>query len=139
MEDQTSLKQMIQSMSPDGAGVVEGTVTNAAPLEITLTNDAKMTLSANSLIVPEHLTDHEVEADIMMDGGVLYAPTGAEDDKGGHEHPGIEKGGRHAHELKGFQLTGGRMILHTGLKAGEIVYLLSYNNGKKYYVLDRRG
>ena len=51
MEDQTSIKQMIQSMSPDGAGVVEGTVTNAAPLEITLTNDAKMILSANSLIV----------------------------------------------------------------------------------------
>lgn len=50
MEDQTSIKQMIQSMSPDGAGVVEGTVTNAAPLEITLTNDAKMILSANSLI-----------------------------------------------------------------------------------------
>ena len=52
MEDQTSLKQMIQSMSPDGAGVVEGTVTNAAPLEITLTNDAKMIMSANSLIFP---------------------------------------------------------------------------------------
>ena len=58
MEDQTSLKQIIQSMSPDGAGVVEGTVTNVSPLEITLTNDAKMILSAKSLIVPEHLTDH---------------------------------------------------------------------------------
>ena len=139
MEDQTSLKQMIQSMSPDGAGVVEGAVTNVAPLEITLTNDAKMILSANSLIVPEHLTDHEIEADIMKDDGALYAPTGAEDEKGEHEHPGIEKSGEHAQELKGFQLTGGKIILHTGLKAGEIVYLLSYNNGKKYYVLDRRG
>nr|WP_300842426.1 DUF2577 domain-containing protein [uncultured Acetatifactor sp.] len=139
MEDQTSLKQIIQSMSPDGAGVVEGTVTNVSPLEITLTNDAKMILSANSLIVPEHLTDHEIEADIMKDDGALYAPTGAKDEKGEHEHPGIEKSGKHAHELKGFQLTGGKIILHTGLKAGEIVYLLSYNNGKKYYVLDRRG
>lgn len=128
MEDQTSLKQMIQSMSPDGAGVVEGTVTNASPLEITLTNDAKMILSVNSLIVPEHLTDHEIEADIMKDDGALYAPTGAEDEKG-----------EHTHELKNFQLTGGKIILHTGLKAGEIVYLLSYNNGKKYYVLDRMG
>ena len=60
MEDQTSLKQMIQSMSPDGAGVLLGAVTYVAPLEITLTNDAKMILSANSLIVPEHLTDHEI-------------------------------------------------------------------------------
>ena len=75
----------------------------------------------------------------MMDDGALYAPTGAEDEKGEHEHPGIAKSGKHTHELKGFQLTGGKIILHTGLKAGEIVYLLSYNNGKKYYVLDRRG
>lgn len=137
--DKTSLKQMIQGMVPDGAGVVEGTVTKADPLEITLTNDAKMILSANSLIVPEHLTDHEIEADIMMDEGVLHAPTGEEEEKGGHEHPAIEKSGEHKHGLKNFQLTGGKIILHTGLKAGEIVYLLSYNNGKKYYVLDRRG
>ena len=73
MEDQTSIKQMIQSMSPDGAGVVEGTVTNAAPLEITLTNDAKMILSANSLIVPEHLTDHEIEAESMNIRGLQRA------------------------------------------------------------------
>lgn len=139
MEDSTSIKQMMQSMMPDGAGVVEGTVTSASPLEITLTNDAKMALSANSLIVPEHLTDHEVEVDIMLEEGALYAPTGAEDEKGEHEHPGIEKSGEHEHELKNFQLTGGKLILHNGLKEGQIVYLLSYNNGKKYYVLDRRG
>lgn len=139
MEDPTSLKQLIQSMMPDGAGVVEGTVTRAAPLEITLTNDAKMVLSSNSLIVPEHLTDHEVTTDIMMDKGTLHAPTGAEEEKGEHEHPGMEKSGGHEHLLKNFRLTGGKIILHTGLKAGEIVYLLSYNNGKKYYVLDRKG
>ncbi len=109
MKDQTSLKQMIQCMLPDGDGVVEGTVTNAVPLEITLTNDAKMILSANSLIVPEHLTDHEIETDIVMDNDALYAPVRV------------------------------KANLHAGLKAGEIVYLLSYNNGKKYYVLDRRG
>lgn len=139
MEDQTSLKQLIQSLMPDSPGVVEGTVTNASPLEITLTNDDKMTLSANSLTVPEHLTDREIEVDIMADGGILHAPTGAEDEKGEHEHPAVKKGGRHGHELEGFQLTGGKLVLHAGLKAGEIVYLLSYNRGKKYYVLDRRG
>lgn len=139
MEEQTSLKQMIQGMLPDGAGVVEGTVTKASPLEITLTNDAKMILTANSLIVPEHLTDHEIGADIMTAGGSLNALTGAESEKGEHEHPGVGKSGGHVHGLKGFQLTGGKIILHTGLKEGEIVYLLSYNNGKKYYVLDRRG
>lgn len=139
MEDPTSLKQIIQSMVPDGAGVVEGTVTRAAPLEITLTNDAKMVLSSNSLIVPEHLTDHEITADIMMDNGTLHALTGAEEENGEHEHPGMAKSGEHEHKLKNFRLTGGKIILFTGLKAGEIVYLLSYNNGKKYYVLGRKG
>ncbi len=128
MKDATSLKQLIQSMAPDGAGVVEGTVTCTTPLEITLTNDVKMVLSVNSLIVPEHLTDHAVMADIMMEDGALYAPTGGDEDSGEHDH-----------ELMNFQLTGGKIILHTGLKAGETVYLLSYNNGKKYYILDRKG
>ncbi len=139
MEDATSLKQLIQRMAPDSAGVVEGTVTCAIPLEITLTNDAKMVLSVNSLIVPEHLTDHEIVADIMMEDGALYAPTGGDEDSGEHEHPSVVKSGKHDHELMNFQLTGGKIILHAGLKAGETVYLLSYNNGKKYYILDRKG
>lgn len=139
MKDATSLKQLIQSMAPDGAGVVEGTVTCTTPLEITLTNDVKMVLSVNSLIVPEHLTDHAVMADIMMEDGALYAPTGGDEDSGEHEHSGVVKSGEHDHELTNFQLTGGKITLHTGLKAGETVYLLSYNNGKKYYILDRKG
>ena len=31
------------------------------------------------------------------------------------------------------------MTVHNGLKKGEIVALLSFNHGKKYYVLDREG
>jgi len=139
MENETSLKQLIQGMMPEGAGVVEGSVSNESPLKITLANDATMILSENSLIIPEHLTDHEVEVDIIGGEGVLYAPTGGEKDGGSHEHPGIEKGGQHSHELERLHLTGGKMVLHTGLKEGEIVYLLRYNSGKKYYVLDRRG
>lgn len=139
MENGTSLKQLIQGMMPEGAGVVEGSVSKESPLEITLANDAKMILSANSLIIPEHLTDHEVEVDIIGGEGVLYAPTGAEEGGGSHEHPEVEKSGQHSHELESLHLTGGKMVLHMGLKEGEIVYLLRYNNGKKYYVLDRRG
>lgn len=102
MENQTSIKQMLQWMMPDGVGVVEGTVTKALPLEITLTNDAKMVLSINSLVIPKHLTDYEVNANIMGKGQ-------------------------------------GKIIIYSGLKTGEKVYLFFYNNGKKYYVLDRKG
>lgn len=31
----------------------------------------------------------------------------------------------------------GTITIHNGLKAGEKVHLLSLNNGKKYYILDR--
>ena len=31
----------------------------------------------------------------------------------------------------------GEMTVHNGLKVGEKVHLISFNNGKKYYVLDR--
>lgn len=103
MEDCTGLKQMIQNMAPNVPGITEGTVTNVAPLEITLINDAKMILSANSLIVPEHLTDHVINVNIMATS------------------------------------TNSKIVFYTGLKVGESVYLLFYNNRKKYYVLDRKG
>lgn len=139
MEDQTSLKQIIQSLVPEGGGVIEGIVSSDAPLQITLSNDSKMVLSSNSLIVPEHLTDRSIDVDIMMDNGSVYAATGAEDEKGGHEHPGIEKSGEHTHELRNFTLLGGKIAIYSGLREGQIVYLLPYNNNKQYYILDRKG
>ena len=48
MENQTSLKQMIQGMAPIGPGVVEGTVTNVAPLEITLARSEEHTSELQS-------------------------------------------------------------------------------------------
>ena len=55
-QEPTSLKQMFQSMLPEGPSVKEGIVTSTSPLSVTLKNDAKMILSANSLIVPRSLT-----------------------------------------------------------------------------------
>ena len=34
-------------------------------------------------------------------------------------------------------LNGSTITLHNGLKAGELVYLLSYNKGKRYLIIDR--
>ena len=54
MENQTptGLKQLFQSMCPEGPSVVEGIVTNVSPLQVTLVNDSKMNLGENSLVVP---------------------------------------------------------------------------------------
>lgn len=149
----TGLKQLIQGMMPDPGGVIEGTVTSASPLEITLTNDSKMVLSQNSLILPDWLTDVEKTIDIELSGGNIFAATGLEDEKGKHkhehgEHEGHTSGtgehihendGEHVHELKTFSLHGAKIVIFNALKEGEIVLLLSFNEGKQYYILDRRG
>lgn len=96
----TGLKQLIQSLCPDGPGVIEGRVTRASPLQITLANDAKMMLGENSLIVPKHLTNYTVN--VASEGS----------------------------ELKTITVNG-------ALQQGEKVYLLAYNNGKKYFILGR--
>ena len=81
---ETSLKGLIQGLSPEQPGVIEGKVTSTSPLSVTIVNDTKMCLSANSLVVPQHLTSYTV-------------------------------------------------------KIGDVVYLLHYNSGKKFYILDRKG
>ena len=41
-QEPTSLKQMFQSMIPEGPSVKEGIVTSTSPLSVTLKNDAKI-------------------------------------------------------------------------------------------------
>ena len=43
----------------------------------------------------------------------------------------------HSHNLSSFSLSGATITVKNALKVGERVHLLSFNKGKKYYVLDR--
>jgi hypothetical protein len=64
MRDSTSIKQMICEIaekSSVASGVEMGIVSNTNPLTVKLPNDSKMTLYDTDLVVPEHLTDYEVE------------------------------------------------------------------------------
>ena len=72
-ETPTGIKQLIQSMAPEAPSVKEGIVTSASPLEVTLKNDAKMVLTANSLVVPRSLTDYQVEVDLETGAGSLIS------------------------------------------------------------------
>ena len=74
-ETPTGIKQLIQSMAPEAPSVKEGIVTSASPLEVTLKNDAKMVLTANSLVVPRSLTDYQVEVDLETGAGSLISKT----------------------------------------------------------------
>lgn len=151
MDECTSIKQLIQSLMPAGPTVVEGTVTATSPLAITLTNDSKMVLTQNSLVVPRYLTDHQVEVDLRKASGTLASKTKNEEGKHKHEggeHDGHETGdgkhtheddGDHIHHLDTFDLEHGILSMYNGLKKGETVYLLQFDNGKRYFVIDRKG
>ncbi len=145
--DPTSLKGLFQGLVPDPCGALQGKVISASPLKIQATNDDKLIIPASLLIVPKHLTDYNAVVDISVGKGTLTSNT---TESGGHDHSGgthgghdsgngshSHSGGAHVHPLASFVIKGGSMTVYNGLKVGETVHLLSLNNGKKYYVLDR--
>jgi len=150
IHEATSFKEIFQGMIPESLGVIQGRVVEASPLKIQATNDEKLVLSGNNLCVPRHLTDYTAEIDIRLGGGTIDSrtkedgthPHGSSGPHGGHTegagmhmHPETE--GAHVNELETFDITGATIKVCNALKVGETVYLLSFNEGKKYYVLDR--
>lgn len=119
----TSFKQLFQGMAPEGTTVVSGTVVKASPLSIRIENDDKLTVSGSVLLVPKYLTDWTAGVDISLGKGTINSITNNVLD--------------HTHKLSTFSITGATMTVHNALEAGEAVYLLKFNNGKNYLVLDR--
>jgi hypothetical protein len=145
----TSLKEMIQGMIPDNTGVLRGTVISESPLQIQITNDAKLILDQNILIIPRHLSDYTTTCDIKKDSGTIDSQTHTDGQHphgasgghaqyagdGVHAHPGSE--GAHINRLDTFNLYNAYIKVYNHLRQGENVFVLSFNEGKKYYVLDR--
>ena len=146
----TSIKQIFQSMIGDGAQVLIGTVKAVNPLKIQIEGDEKLIIGGNNTAIPWHLTDYTTKATYELDAGEIDSETEGD---GSHYHSGGEHGGHyggdgrhthgkdgtHTHHLVTFTLTQGALTVHNALKAGETVYVLSINNGKRYFVLDRTG
>ena len=115
MADETqSLKGLFQGMIPAACELIQGTVISASPLKIQAANDAKLIIGASSLVVPRHLTTHQVKVSIPASGG----------------HTQYEGSGVHSH-------TEVIMTVYNALQTGDTVHLLAVQNGKKYFVLDR--
>lgn len=148
MENQnpTGLKQLMQSLCPDAPSVIEGRVTRASPLQITLVNDAKMILGENSLIVPKHLTNYTIAVDVSNVGLNLKTDMGGEHTHNEGKHDGhaigdgshTHVGGEHMHTISDVSVSNAMVTVHGELQQGETVYLLAFNNGKQYFVLGRR-
>lgn len=140
MENPTSIKQLIQGMQVKDMELHEGVVISADPLQIKLVNNEKMVLDKDILTVPMHLVDYKTKISVSPASGATLTSTtkGA----GSHNHTVSGVGSTstepdHVHELDKFQLTQADVTMHNGLKKDEIVMMLSYNNGKMYYILDR--
>jgi hypothetical protein len=146
-EQSTSLKELFQGMIPTDVELMQGTVISVSPLKIQMVNDEKLIINERITVVPRHLSDYTTEATFSVGKGTLTSVTTA---SGSHEHSGgthsghtggngshEHSGGTHSHPLSTYALDHGTLTVWNALKVGEVVYVLSLNNGKLYYVLDR--
>lgn len=96
-----------------------GTVISDSPLKVQVTN--QFVIPSSMLIVPQNLTDYEV--DITIDASY-----------GWDTQNEIVNGEPHKHELTiGEQ----KMKIHNGLKTGDKVVMLRKHGGQSYFILDR--
>lgn len=146
-----SVKQLFQGMVPEAMEILQGKVISASPLKIQVVNDEKLVLTENIICLPRHLSDYTTTIDIQLGKGSINSvtrsgqgthPHGSSGQHGGHtggdgshSHPASE--GSHVHNVATFNISGATMTVYNALKVGETVYLLSFNHGKKYYILDR--
>ncbi len=135
MNEAQSIMSIIRgaTMSEDGS-VIEAKVIGVNPLKVQATNDDKLILNAGSLVVPWHLTDYTTKMTYRLDKGTLDSETYNDGAHGGH----VGGDGTHVNHLKTFNLYKGTMTVYNALKVGDMIYLLRYNDGKKYFILDRK-
>lgn len=91
-----------------------GKVTSEKPLKVYVTN--LFTIPESMLVVPEHLTDYEIE--ITTDG---YGWVTEEEQS-------------HKHDIKQKKR---KLKIHGALKVGDKVALLRKQGGQSYFILDR--
>lgn len=131
--NETSLKQIFQSLVPKEVELLQGTVIATGPLKIQIVNDEKLIINERITIVPWHLTDYTTKATLAKDKGSLDSQTYQDGAHGGH----MGGDGTHVNRLNTFTLTRGTLTVYNALKVGEQVHVLALNHGKLYYVLDR--
>jgi len=145
----TSLKGLIQSLQIKDMDIIQGVVISESPIKIQVIGDEKLILTENIICLPRHLTDYKTTVDIMASGDTIggesqtalsggHTHTGGEHE--GHQNNGgthIHSGGEHSHGIDVFNIKGAKMTVHNALKKSDIVFILSFNRGAKYYILDR--
>ena len=134
--ESNSITALIRSAMPNGITVFQGKVIQENPLRIQALNDKKLILHEGIICLPRHLTDYETTCDIRLADGRIDSVTRIE---GAHSQPDAGFAGAHRHHLETYNIYRAYMKVYNALKIGEIVYILSFNEGKKYYIIDREG
>ena len=101
-----------------------GTVVSIDPLKVQITN--QFTIPKDLLIVPEKLTDYEIETTITTEYGWK-----TKDKSGGSNEAAFAS---HNHEI---EHTKKKIKIHNALKVGDKVVLLRKQGGQLFYILDR--
>jgi hypothetical protein len=125
LADCTELVKMLKQTALDAvdakkpAAVYYGTVLSAAPLKIDV--EQKMTLSQAQLVLTRAVVDHYVDIEVKHE---------TEDEEGG---TGAEAYEKHKHKYKGRK----KIMIYNGLKPGERVIIIRFQEGQKFLVVDR--
>lgn len=101
-----------------------GTVISIAPLKIRVTN--QFIIPQSMLIIPEYLTDYEIEVTVKPDYGWV-----TQNKSGGSGEPAFAS---HNHDI---QFERKKIMIHGALKVGDKVALLRQAGGQHFLVLDR--
>lgn len=140
-EESKSLKGLFQGMMPADAEIMQGNVISVSPLKIQMVNDEKLIINERITVVPWHLTDYTTKIDIEKRDGTIDSETYVD---GSHHHlypkepphsPTTDD--THKHALETYNIYKATIKVYNALKVGDVVYVLSLNNGKLYFVLDR--
>jgi len=144
-QEPDSIKGCIHKLISDKTGVILGRVTQVSPLRIVGVNDDKLILNRNTVIVPRHLTNYTTTCNISggavnsqtISGGEHLHDGGAHGGHNGGDGSHVHSGGEHLHLLANFNLVGAAITINNALRVGDVVHMLSFNKGKKYYIFDR--
>ena len=126
----TGLTKVIKQIAMDTvenskpADLKLGTVATVNPLSVRVTN--QFIIPQKLLIVPQHLTDHELEITIKPEYNWI-----TENTENKVQLSAVEP---HKHDIKQEKK---KIFIHNKLKVGDKVALLRRQGGQDYYILDR--
>lgn len=128
----TGLKALIQGMAPEQVRLIECKVTAPLPdIELEATNDDKLKIKSSLIVVPQWLTDQVYPCYIETEA---YTSKNTKVGEGPFIHDVCAASG---HTCPSHYYKTAWICMHNHLEVDDLVYVLAFNGGRSYYILDR--